>query len=438
MTFEPFIAKRLNNHGKNRFSKPILQIAVWGIALGMAVMIITLSIVKGFQRNVSSKITSFSSPLTITKITSSDAYETPPIGSSYTFLDSINRPKYIKNVQAFANKAGVIKVDKDVHGIILKGLGSNYSQEYLSSCLIDGDSLDLSSSKREILISSTLSIYSEKKVGDKIKVYFISQNKKTGSFQQRMYPFVVKGIYNSGLSDDFDKRFMMCNLTYIQKLNYWDSNMVGGYEILLDNIHPTFKEAKEYDFNFKLNSLYTNNYEFLEFVKDDFYDKYYHDIGQLKITTVKDKYPQIFDWLKLFDTHVITVISIIIIISIINMIAVLFILLIEKTSFIGILKALGANSKSIQKIFIYQSARIIVKGLLFGNILGIGLSLVQLYFKPVSLDETVYYIAHVPIEFNWPMIILVNLLTIICCIISLILPSRYISKVYPSKSIRFS
>lgn len=401
-------------------------------------MISTLSIVKGFQQNISSKITSFSSPLTISKITSSDSYESPPIQSDYSFLTPETQPPFVDNIQAYANKAGVIKVDKDVHGIVLKGLGENYQQQHLYSCLVEGDTLDLTSKKREILISSKLSSYSSKNLGEKIKVFFISQNKKTGEFQQRMYPFVIKGIYNSGLSDDFDKRFMMCNIRFVQKLNHWDSTMVGGYEILLKSIQPSFSESQVYNYDYSIRSLYSNNFDFLEFTKDELYDVYYNDLSQLKITTVKDKYPQIFDWLKLFDTHVITVISIIVIISIINMIAVLFILLIEKTSFIGILKALGANSKSIQKIFLIQSSKIIVKGLLIGNLLGIGLCLIQLNFQLVSLDEAVYYISYVPISFNWPLVIVINIVTICSCMLSLVLPSRYISKIYPSKSIRFS
>jgi lipoprotein-releasing system permease protein len=438
LSFERFIANRLKSKGGSNFSKPIISIATWGIALGICVMIITLSIVKGFQGTVSDKVLNFNAPLNISKITSSDAYETPPIRSDYQFLEDSSNLPFIKNIQAYANKAGVIKSDKDIHGIVLKGISQNYDQSYLASCLNEGRVLNLDSGKREILISNKLAALSGKKVNDKIKLFFISQNKMTGTFQQRMYPFTIVGLYNSGLSDDFDKRFMICNIKYVQKLNYWDSSMVGGFEISLKSIHPSLSESNAYHFERPLSASYLNDFSFIDFAKEELYDEHYEELSQLKVTTVMDRYPQIFDWLKLFDTHIVTIITIIVIISIINMIAVLFILLIEKTSFIGILKALGANSKSIQKIFIYQSAAIITKGLIYGNILGIGLCLLQYFFHLIKLDESVYYIKYVPIQINWLMVVFINIITLFACLLSLILPSKYISKVYPSKSIRFN
>jgi lipoprotein-releasing system permease protein len=438
LSFERFIAKRLKSTKGSNFSKPIISIATWGIALGICVMIVTLSIVKGFQGTVSDKVLNFNAPLNISKITSSDAYETPPIQSDYSFLKNNAKLPFIKNIQAYANKAGVIKSGKDIHGVVLKGIAKNYDQSYLESCLNTGRLLNLDSNKREILISEKLASIAGKKVNDKIKLFFISQNKKTGSFQQRMYPFTIVGLYNSGLSDDFDKRFMICNIKYVQKLNYWDDSMVGGYEVLLKSIHPSLSESNDFGFSRPLNATYLNDFSFIDFAKDELYNEHFEELSQLKINTVMDRYPQIFDWLKLFDTHIITIIAIIVIISIINMIAVLFILLIEKTSFIGILKALGANSKSIQKIFLFQSAAIIIKGLIYGNILGICLCLIQYFFHLIKLDESVYYIKYVPIQINWLMVVFVNIITLSACLISLILPSKYISKVYPSKSIRFN
>jgi lipoprotein-releasing system permease protein len=438
LSFERFIANRLKSTKGSNFSKPIISIATWGIALGICVMIVTLSIVKGFQVTVSDKVLNFNAPLSISKITSSDAYETPPIQSDYLFLNNNATIPYIKNIQAYANKAGVIKSGKDIHGVVLKGIAKNYDQSYLESCLNTGRVLNLDSNKREILISEKLASIAGKKVNDKIKLFFISQNKKTGSFQQRMYPFTIVGLYNSGLSDDFDKRFMICNIKYVQKLNYWDESMVGGYEVLLKSIHPSLSESSDFGFNRPLNATYLNDFSFIDFTKDELYNKHYEELSQLKVNTVMDRYPQIFDWLKLFDTHIITIIAIIVIISIINMIAVLFILLIEKTSFIGILKALGANSKSIQKIFLFQSAAIIIKGIIFGNILGIGLCLLQYFFHLIKLDQSVYYIKYVPIQINWLMVLFINIITLSACLISLLLPSKYISKVYPSKSIRFN
>mgnify|MGYP000471727410 CR=1 FL=1 len=214
--------------------------------------------------------------------------------------------------------------------------------------------------------------------------------------------------------------------------------MVGGYEVLLNNPTPSYFEGKKLGYDAGLSSFINNDFDYLEFIKDEMYDEYYEDLEQLKITSSEDRFPQVFDWLKLFDTHILTIITIITLISVINMIAVLFILLIEKTSFIGILKALGANSSSIRKIFIYQSTMIIVKGIIIGNILGIGLSFIQQSFHLISLDKDLYYISYVPIEFNWPMIIVINLVMLVACVLTLIIPSRYIAKIRPSKSIRFS
>lgn len=439
MSFEKFIAGRLKGQDTNNsFTKPIINIAIWGIALGVMVMFITLGIVKGFQHTVSSKVMNFNSHLQITKISQSDSYESKPLPNDYEFITNPQTPG-IKHIQGFALKAGIVKADQDIHGIILKGITKDYNQEYLKSCLEQGETLNISDSShiREILISSKLANILNKKLGDKFTLYFISQKKEGGSFQQRKYPFTIKGIYNTGLSEDFDNRFMICDIHYIQKLNYWEENTVGGFEIILDNPTPSFWKAIN-EFDADLGLVLNGQYNHLDETKEIFFDNNYQELQQLRVETVEERFPQIFDWLNLFDTHIVIIVLIIIIISVINMSAVLLIQLIEKTAFIGLLKSMGATSKKIQKIFLYQSLFLIGRGLLFGNILGLTLCGLQYFFRIVPLDESVYYISFIPIKFDWFLIILVNIVSILSCFLVLMIPSRVIAKISPSKSIRFN
>ena len=444
MNFEKFIAGRLKGKGDaNSFTRPIINIAIWGIALGVMVMILTLGIVKGFQNTVSDKVMSFNSHLQISKISQSDSYESKPINAHYNFVNNHNTHG-IKHIQSFASKAGIVKADQDIHGIVLKGIGADYKQDYIESCLLEGDILEFNSEKpvRDILISQKLSQILGKKVGEKITIYFITTNKKnTGNlvskFQQRKYPFTIKGIYNTGLSEDFDNRFMICDIHYIRKLNYWDDTMVGGYEILLE--HPSLSLFEPWSHGYtSLSDALFGDYEHLENIKDNFLDNNFKETEQLRVETIEEKYPQIFDWLNLFDTHIIIIVTIIIIISVINMSAVLLIQLIEKTSFIGLLKSLGASSKKIQRIFLFQSLFLVGRGILIGNILGLGLCVFQYYTHSIPLDESVYYIDFIPVDFNWPILILINIITVLSCFVVLIIPAKVIAKISPAKSIRFN
>lgn len=446
LKFESFIAKRLKSGtGKDNFTKPIIHIAIVGIALGVMVMILSTAIVTGFQKEVANKVMNFNAQIQITKLTQSDSYESKPIINAFSFSDTCNIPE-VKNIQPYATKAGIVRADQDIHGVILKGVDHQYNWDYLNSCLIEGSipTIDTSKAKREVIISKKLSQMLQLGVGDKCVIYFITPKKnsedKILKFNQRKYPFYITGIYETGLVEDFDDRFIVGNIHYIQKLNDWNKNTVGGFEVLLNNPNQSAWEYalnQDYPMEYWIKA-FKGNLDPMEEVKNKLHDEYFMELQNLKINTVSESYPQIFDWLGLFDLHVIIIITIIVIISVINMSAVLLIQIIEKTSFIGILKAMGASSKSIRKIFMYRSVFLVSRGLLLGNIFGISLCLLQYYTHIFPLDENVYYLSYVPINFNIGSVILINIITIIACVLVLIIPAKAITKISPSKSIRFN
>lgn len=446
MKFESFIAKRLKSgSGKDNFTKPIINIAITGIALGVMVMILSTAIVTGFQDEVANKVMNFNAQLQITKLTQSDSYESKPIINEFSFTKNCDIPE-VKSIQPYATKAGIVRADKDIHGVIFKGVDHAYDWNYLQSCLIEGalPKIDTIKPIREVLISKKLSSLLSLGIGDKCVVYFITPKKnaddKLMKFNQRRYPFTITGIYETGLVEDFDDRFILGDIHYIQKLNDWSSNTVGGFEVILNepNISPYQYAFQQEDIWDNLIKALKGELDPLDEVKTKIHDEYFMELQSLRVSTVKQSFPQIFDWLGLFDLHVVIIITIIVIISVINMSAVLLIQIIEKTSFIGVLKAMGASSKHIKKIFLYRSLYLIGKGLILGNIIGLALCYIQDFTHLFPLDAEVYYLSYVPVNINYFSIILINLITIIACLIVLIIPATAITKISPAKSIRFN
>lgn len=414
MNFELFIVKRIiaERQQENRISRPIVTIAVIGIALGVAAMIISTATVTGFKNQIRDKVIGFGSHIQILNLDSNTSYETSPVNKNQDFLPELASIPGIKHIQVFATKAGIIKTGKEIQGIVLKGIGSDFDWGFFEKSLIEGNLFKVTDSVKtnKVLISKYISDLLELKVDDSFIMYFIQD-------PPRVRKFSVSGVYETSL-EDFDKIFILADIGHIQKLNNWDDNQVSGFEITIDN----FK-------NVQIKSWEAQNIIGYELTENG---------SRLRVQSIIDKYPQIFDWLNLQDLNVWIILTLIFLVAGFNMVSSLLILILERTNMIGILKALGTRNWSIRKVFLYQSAYLIIKGLFWGNLIGIGLCLIQYQFGIIKLDRASYYLSEVPINLNLLIISGLNIGTLLLTILMLIIPSYLISRISPVKTIRFN
>jgi lipoprotein-releasing system permease protein len=413
---ERFIAQRIiNGSGNtNRLSKPIIRISVLGIALGLAVMILTVAIITGFQKEIRNKLIGFGSHIQISNYDNNASDEDQAIYKNQTFIEDLKSNPNINHLQIYATKSGIIKTKTDNEGVMLKGIGKDYDWKFINDNLKAGKAFTVNDSgiSRNIVISKYLSDKLDLKVDDKMTIYFLT--KKTDStythYQQRVKVFYISGIYETGF-EDVDKRLVLVDIRQIQKLNYWNDNQIGGFEIAL------------------------NDYKNIDEIGSEINEK----VGQTLIAqTIKEVNPTIFSWLDLQDMNAIIVITLMVLVASINMISALLILILERTNMIGILKALGAKNSSIQKIFLINAVYLIGRGLIWGNLIGISIALIQQYFGIIKLDQETYYVSVVPININIIHILLLNAGTLLCCLLMLIIPSFIVTKITPVKAIRFS
>ena len=401
-----FIAKRLYNakENNNNYTRPIIRIAILAIALSVAVMILSVFILSGFKSNISNKVFGFGGHINISKFSYNQSYENDPINFNSEMLTEIELMDFVDNVQTYATKAGVIKKNNEILGVVLKGVDQRYNWNFFSENLISGNVplFNDSITENTILISKNISNKMKLNVGDEMIMYFMEK-------PVRVRKFIVSGIYKTGLSE-FDDITVIGDLKHIQKLNNWNLNQIGGYEISINN--------------FKNIEIYTS-------LIDESIDY------DLKAFSINDKYPQIFDWLRLQDFNVLIILILMLIVGGVNMITSLLIIILEKSRLIGMLKAIGASDWNIRHIFIYNSLQIILGGLFWGNLIAVSLSLLQIRFNFLKLDEAIYFMDFVPINIELFSLFLINLGTIIICYLILVIPSAVIAKISPAKSIKF-
>lgn len=400
-----FISSRLFSFDKENLSSVVMKIAVISIALGISIMLIAIAVVVGFKNQIKDKVVGFVSPIQIQMLNQNESMEETPFVYDSVLISRLNFP-FIKSVHPTANKAGLIKTDDEIHGVVLKGVGKDYDWSYIKSNLIDGNVPEYYENERsnDIVISKIISDAMLLNVGDEVRLWFVGEDLKT-----RGRKFLIKGIYETGLTE-CDERFIYCDLNQIRRLNGWDDNMVGHLEInLLDGTDVV--EAN--------NMLY------------------YAIPTNLVSYKASDMYPQIFDWLELQDMNVLIIIVLMLLVAGITMISMLLIIVLERTSTIGILKSLGANNAFIRRIFLQRSRKILLTGMLIGNLFGITLCLIQKYTEVIKLSPESYYLSSVPIEMNWTYILLLNLGTFILWILMMLIPTMIVNNIKPSKSIRF-
>ncbi|MFO7934576.1 MAG: ABC transporter permease [Bacteroidales bacterium] len=414
MNTELFIVRRMigSKRGRRSFSRSIVAIAIFGIALGLAVMIVAVSIVTGFKKEITNKVIGFGAHIQILNLDSNLSYEMIPVPADLKSVMPVREMEEVKSLYTFAVKAGIIKTGEEIHGAVLKGVDEDYDWEFIEENLIRGETFRVVDTARtsHVVISENIASLLKLDVGDRFTMYFIQD-------PPRARTFTITGIYDTSL-EEFDLLYIYADIKQVQRLNNWHGNQVSGYEVLLENIEDLEQVTEKVR----------------ERVAFDFLD----DGSRLRMETIREKYTQIFDWLSLQDMNVFILILLMLIVAGFNMISGLLILILERTNMIGILKALGTTSVSIRKIFLYQSGYLTLVGLLWGNLIGLALCMAQKYLHLISLDPTSYYLDTVPINLNVVHILLLNLGTAFITFLFLLLPSTIISRISPDKSIRFN
>lgn len=410
MNLEYFIAKRLISakQHKSSISAPIIKIAIIAIAIGVVMMLVSFATGLGLQQKIREKMSAFNGHVTISSYDNNNSQISEnPIPLEQDFYPEFTSVEGVEHIQATAYKAGVIRTPKDFEGIIVKGVGADFNWRLFEDFLVEGEMPDYTAELHdEILISEYIANRLGFKVGDKVITYFLKNETNPSTL---LRAFVVKGIYNSGFRD-FDELYLLADIRHIQRLNKWDSTQVGNFEVFLED----FDELEE-----KGQEIYENTGSFLD------------------TQTIKQKYYSIFEWLSLFDFNIALIIGIMILVAGINMITALLVLILERTQMIGILKAIGANDWSVRKIFLYNAAYLIILGLFWGNLIGLGLLYAQKYFKLLPLNPETYYVTEAPVYIGWEYILAVNIGTLVLCMLMLLVPSYIITKISPVKAMKF-
>ncbi|WP_316757303.1 ABC transporter permease [Pedobacter aquatilis] len=405
MNFEYFIAGRIAIKSERTFSKLIVRIAIAGVMLSLAVMILSIAIIKGFKTEIQDKVRGYLGDVQITRYDLNNSFEHSP------FILDLETKKQLKNnpdieyFYPFATKPAILSANNEIEGINFKGVDKSYNWDYIKKHIISGTIIDFSDSTaamQELLISNYTAKRLKLKTGDDFIMYFV-QN------QLRPRKFKIVGVYDIGV-EDIDKGFVLGNLNIVKRLNNWQSGEIGGVEIRIK------------DFN-KLKP-----------VADDIFEKLPQN---LRSYSIRENLPNIFTWLGLLDVNTRVLLILMLIVGVINMITALLIMILERTNMIGMLKSFGASNWSIMKIFLYNAAYLIGIGLLLGNILGLGLGFFQQSTHIFKLNQTSYFLAYVPIEFHFIDVLALNVVTVVVCLTVLIVPSLLISKVSPLKAIRF-
>lgn len=410
MNIEYFIAKRLitARDFKSSISAPIIKIAISAIAIGIIMMIVSVATGIGLQKKIRDKVSAFNGQIIISNYDNNNSEVTlVPISKKQDFYPNFKSVPEVSHIQAIGSKAGIIRTENAFEGIVFKGVGADYDWKNIQEYLVAGKLPDYSKSLNEdVLISRFLADRLNLKVGDYFNTFFMKEEKGKLPNSRR---FKIAGIFNSGFQD-FDATYILGDIRHIQRINKWNSDQVGAFEVFIK------------DFND------------IKVVGDKVYEK---TASSLDTKTIKEKYSYIFDWLQLFDFNIIVILVVMILVATINMVVALLVLILERTQMIGILKALGANNWTVRKIFLYNAFYLIVRGLFWGNLIGISLLVIQQQFGVVKLNPENYYVNQAPVYLNFGYIALLNLLTVTVCFIVLLIPSYIITKISPVKAIRF-
>lgn len=414
MNFPLFIAKRIyqNNSDKKKVGRPATRIAVAGVAIGLAIMIISISVVFGFKHTIRDKVVGFGSHIQVTNFMSLQDLEQYPIQMNDSVVNILRQTPGVNQVQKYALKQGILKTDQDFFGILLKGVGADFDSTFIHQHLVEGSIPQFSDSvnSNQLLISKTISDKLGLKLKDKIFSYFIDQH------GVRVRRFTVAGIYHTNLSQ-YDKLIGYTDLHTVKQLNGWKHDQASGAELSVA------------DFS-QLDNIAAQVGKRIGKTTDQYGETYSYQ-------TIRDSSPQIFSWLDLLDLNVWIILALMLAVATVTMISGLLIIILERTSMIGLMKALGAGNRIIRTTFLWLATLMVGKGMIIGNVVGIGLVLLQHYTGLVQLDSETYYVEQVPVEINVLFILLLNIATLIINVLALIAPTYLVSKIHPAKSMRY-
>lgn len=418
MKLEYFIAKRIIKAKtyKSSVSGPIIKIGITAIALGIIMMLVAVATGTGLQIKVREKLAAFNGHILISNFDNNvSEVSLNPISKNCDFYPNFTSVKEVVHIQAVAKKAGIVRTEKTFEGINFKGVDSFYNWDYFKSFLRQGSLPQISKKTTpDVLISEYLANRLSLSVGDKMNTYFLKDdpNKKPN-----LRVFTIVGIYNSGFQE-FDQNVVIGDLRHIQRMNKWEQDQIGNFEVFI------------------------NDFNQIDAIEEKIYNNTFSDVTEdqytsLDVKSITKKYSAAFEWLKMFDFNTSLIIGIMILVAGINMITALLVLILERTQMIGILKALGAENASIRKIFLYNASYLIFRGLIIGNIIGLGMLLLQKYVGLFPLDPKTYYVSEAPVNLDILHILLINIGTFVLCFLMLLLPSYIVSKISPVKAIRF-
>jgi lipoprotein-releasing system permease protein len=410
MTTEFFIAKKLSFSKDNKPVKVMTRIAVFSVALSIAVMIVSASVLSGFKIQLKEKISGFNSHLRISNLDSNYSFDTPPIRNDYDFYGSITALPEVQHIQQYAYKGGIIRANNDIQGVVLKGVGTDFDWSFFKQYMVDGTvfSVNDSTTSDSVIISETLSHLLNLKTGDSFEMYFVQE-------PVRVRRFIIAGLYNTYF-EEMDKTFVVCDIRHVRRLNRWNNSQVSGMEIML---HDPDDMDKAFD---KIDDIAG----YLTF----------DDGSRVEVTTLRSAFPEIFNWLAILDMNVLIILIIMVVVAGFNMISGLLIMLLEKISMIGILKSMGMTDFSIRQIFIYRSSMIVLRGLVYGNVLGLSLCILQYCFGIIRLNPESYFFSTAPININLLNVMLLNVCSFVFIIMSQMIPTVVISRISPDKIVR--
>lgn len=415
MNLELHIARRLlKRNERNSYARPVVNIAVASIAVGLSVMILSLAVVRGFKNEIKQKIIGIGGHIQVVNLDNNSSFESKPISRSRPAYFDIKKSGEVRHIQVFATKHAILKTDEELQGVVVKGVSDDFEWSFFQNHLIAGNILERpeKSALPRILLSKLNAGKLSLDVGDTLMAVYLGKtfNKKDSTYSEepKGKKVVVGGIYETGLYE-LDMQLVLAPLELVQEMYNWESDQVTGYELLIDD----FSQLEN-----KVNAIF-------DIIPRDLY-----------AFTIEEIYARIFYWLPTIDINSVIIIVLMIMVGMMAMISTLLILILERTSFIGIMKALGMRNWGLRRIFIYHAAYIVLRGLIIGNVLGIGLALIQMIWAPVKLNQESYYLPVVPVELNVWHIIFLNLGTLVACVLALLFPSYLVTRISPVRAIR--
>ena len=404
MNLPYFVSQRISKPGRRSFSSVIHRIAIASVALGLGIMLVTFMVLGGFEENIKNKIFSFSGHIQIKKLSMNNSFEEEPLAMEDWREEAIRKDPFVDFIQPYAHKPGLLQKEDEVYGVLYKGITKGFQQSLFEKYLEEGEFISFNDTtfSREIMVSRHMARALDIAPGDRVVVYFIMNPLRTRRF-------TVKGIYNTAL-DNFDKNVIIGDFKMISQLNGWVPEEVGGYEVFLKDM----KDLERADISLSLK------------------------VGIEEYTErIDSKFIQIFEWLDLLRQNVSIFIWLILVVACFNMGSIIFIMVMERTRMIGVFKAIGATDGQIRRIFSYNGIRLVLKGLLYGNLIALAFGLVQDQFRVIPLDPANYYMDYVPIHWNPGLWLLLNVLVLLVVSVVIFFPTAVIARIRPVKAIRF-